>query len=72
LVYPRNPDMFWSFKNVLRLVSKRAAFPPLGSITIAAMLTSARRPTARANNTEAVLNFKPKLNREFLQSVIAS
>ncbi len=38
LVYPSNPDTFWSFKHVLRLVSKRAAFPPLGLLTVAALL----------------------------------
>jgi len=38
LVYPRSPDTFWSFKHVLKLVSKKAAFPPLGLLTVAAML----------------------------------
>ena len=38
LVYPQNPDTFWSFKHVLRFVSKRSTFPPLGLLTIAAML----------------------------------
>jgi radical SAM superfamily enzyme YgiQ (UPF0313 family) len=38
LVYPPSPDTFWSFKHVLRCVSKRATFPPLGLLTIAAML----------------------------------
>jgi radical SAM superfamily enzyme YgiQ (UPF0313 family) len=38
LVYPQTPDTFWSFKHLLRFVSKRAAFPPLGLLTIAAML----------------------------------
>lgn len=38
LVYPQTPDTFWSFKYVLRFVSKRAAFPPLGLLTVAAML----------------------------------
>ncbi len=38
LVYPRNPDSFWSFKHVLRLVAKKSAFPPLGLLTVAAML----------------------------------
>jgi radical SAM superfamily enzyme YgiQ (UPF0313 family) len=38
LVYPRTPDTFWSFKHVLRFVSKKAAFPPLGLLTVAAML----------------------------------
>ena len=38
LVYPRSPDTFWSFKHVLKFVSKKAAFPPLGLLTVAAML----------------------------------
>jgi len=38
LVYPQNPDTFWSFKHVLRCVSKRSTFPPLGLLTIAALL----------------------------------
>jgi len=40
LVYPSCPDTFWSFKHVLRFVAKRAAFPPLGLLTVAAMLPS--------------------------------
>lgn len=38
MVYPQNPDTFWSFKHVLRFVSKRSTFPPLGLLTIAGML----------------------------------
>ncbi len=38
LVSPQTPDTFWSFKHVLRFVSKRASFPPLGLLTVAAML----------------------------------
>lgn len=38
LVAPRTPDTFWSFRYALRFVSKRAAFPPLGLLTVAAML----------------------------------
>ena len=38
LVYPSTPETFWSFKHVLRFVSKRAAFPPLGLLTVAALL----------------------------------
>ena len=38
MVYPQNPDTFWSFKHVLRFVSKRSPFPPLGLLTVAAML----------------------------------
>ena len=38
LVYPRNPDTYWSFKHALKFVSKKAVNPPLGLITIASML----------------------------------
>jgi radical SAM superfamily enzyme YgiQ (UPF0313 family) len=38
LVYPQCPDTFWSFKHALKFVSKKAAFPPLGALTVAAML----------------------------------
>ncbi len=37
-VYPNYPDTFWSFKKALKYVSKKAAFPPLGLLTVAAML----------------------------------
>ncbi len=38
LVNPLVPDTFWSFKHAVRFVSKRATFPPLGLLTVAAML----------------------------------
>ena len=38
LVYPVFPDTFWSFKHALRFVRKRASTPPLGLITVAALL----------------------------------
>jgi len=38
LVYPETPSTFWSFKDALKFVSKKAAEPPLGLITVAAML----------------------------------
>ncbi len=38
LVYPEIPSTFWSFKDALRFVSKKSAEPPLGLITVAAML----------------------------------
>jgi len=40
LVYPKNPDTFWSFKHALKFISRKAAFPPLGLLTVAAMLPS--------------------------------
>ncbi len=38
LVYPKYPDTFWSFKHALRFISKKASLPPLGLLTVAAML----------------------------------
>ena len=43
LVSPRTPHTFWSFHHVLRFVGKRAAFPPLGLLTVAAMVPTAWR-----------------------------
>jgi len=37
-VYPQYPDTFWGFKHALKFVSKKAALPPLGLLTVAAML----------------------------------
>ncbi len=38
LIHPETPETFWSFKHALRFVSKKAALPPLGLLTVAAML----------------------------------
>jgi radical SAM superfamily enzyme YgiQ (UPF0313 family) len=38
LVYPEFPDTFWSFKHALKFVRKKAGSPPLGLLTVAAML----------------------------------
>ncbi len=38
LVYPQYPDTFWSFRHALKFISKKAAYPPLGLLTVAAML----------------------------------
>lgn len=40
LVYPKCPDSFWSFNHALKFISKKAAVPPLGLITVSAMLPS--------------------------------
>ncbi|MCK4872935.1 MAG: B12-binding domain-containing radical SAM protein [Phycisphaerales bacterium] len=38
LVSPTTPDTFWSFRHVLPLLRRKSAFPPLGLLTVAAML----------------------------------
>jgi len=38
LVYPKYINTFWSFKDALKFISKKATHPPLGLLTVAAML----------------------------------
>lgn len=38
LVYPCYPESFWSFKYALKFIARKASFPPLGLLTVAAML----------------------------------
>ncbi|HSG45910.1 MAG TPA: cobalamin-dependent protein, partial [Anaerolineales bacterium] len=38
LVYPEFPETFWSFKHALKFIQKKASAPPLGLLTVAAML----------------------------------
>jgi radical SAM superfamily enzyme YgiQ (UPF0313 family) len=38
LIYPQFPDTYWSFKHALKFLGKRAAQPPLGLMTVAALL----------------------------------
>jgi radical SAM superfamily enzyme YgiQ (UPF0313 family) len=37
LIYPEMPTTYWSFKYALAFTGKRASFPPLGLITVAAL-----------------------------------
>lgn len=41
LVYPGFPDTFWGYKHAVRFIGKKAALPPLGLMTVAAMLPAA-------------------------------
>ncbi len=38
LVYPKMPDTFYAMRHFIDVIGKRAAYPPLGLLTIAAML----------------------------------
>lgn len=38
LVYPEFPDTYWSFRYALAFENKQSAFPPLGLLTVSAML----------------------------------
>jgi len=54
LVYPKYPDTFWSFKYALKFISKKATLPPLGLLTVAAMLPSAWEKKLVDMNVEAL------------------
>ena len=41
LVYPEFPDTYWSFKHALAFERKQASFPPLGLMTVSALLPEA-------------------------------
>ena len=41
IVYPQVAETFWSFKHALRVVQRKSAFPPLGALTVAALLPDA-------------------------------
>jgi radical SAM superfamily enzyme YgiQ (UPF0313 family) len=38
MIYPKFPDTFWSFRYALSFIHKKSAFPPLGLLTVAALL----------------------------------
>lgn len=38
LIYPKYPETFWSFGYALKLIGKKATLPPLGLLTVGAML----------------------------------
>jgi radical SAM superfamily enzyme YgiQ (UPF0313 family) len=40
MVYPKIPTTYWSFDHALPFIGKESAFPPLGLLTVAAMLPS--------------------------------
>jgi radical SAM superfamily enzyme YgiQ (UPF0313 family) len=41
LISPEFPDTFWSFKHAVPFIRRKASFPPLGLLTVAAMLPDA-------------------------------
>lgn len=40
LVYPKYPETFWGFKYAIKFISKKSVYPPLGLLTVAALLPS--------------------------------
>lgn len=54
LIYPKFRDSYWFFEKVLELIDKRAMMPPLGLITVAAILPQDWEFRLRDRNIEAV------------------
>ena len=38
LIYPEYPNTFWSYSEILKIIDRKAIFPPLGLLTVASML----------------------------------
>lgn len=62
LVYPEYPDTFWSFKHALKFISKKAVNPPLGLLTVSAMLPG------EWNKKLIDLNIEPLKTKDIIQS----
>ena len=41
LVYPEMPPTFWTMDHLVEMVGKKASYPPLGLLTVAALLPDA-------------------------------
>ena len=40
-IYPEFPKTFWSYEKILELVNRKVLLPPLGMVTVAALLPPA-------------------------------
>jgi hypothetical protein len=56
LIYPEFPDTFWSFRYALKFINRKASSPPLGLLTIAAMLPEAWEKRLVDMNVESLQN----------------
>ena len=54
LIYPEFPDTYWSFKHALAFLGKSAAQPPLGLMTVAALLPATWNKRLVDTNVESL------------------
>ncbi|WP_040857346.1 DUF4070 domain-containing protein [Thiorhodovibrio frisius] len=54
LIYPRFRESYWSFEKVMELINKRAMMPPLGLVTVAAILPQTWDMRLRDHNIEPI------------------
>jgi hypothetical protein len=52
LIYPEFPDTLWSFRHALKFLGKRAAQPPFGLMTVAALLPGSWKKRLVDTNVE--------------------
>ncbi len=56
LVYPEYLKTFWSFEYVMKILGRKAAYPPLGLLTISSMLPKHWNKRLVDTNTEKLNN----------------
>ncbi len=56
LIYPQSPETFWSFKHALKFIAKKAVHPPLGLLTVAAILPESWDKKLVDENVEPLLD----------------
>lgn len=54
IINPKFPATYWSFKHAVGFLGKKAAFPPLGLLTVAAMLPESWTPRLVDTNVRAL------------------
>jgi len=60
LVYPQMPDTFYAMKHFMKVIGKKAAYPPLGLLTIASLFP------AEWEKRLLDLNIKPLSEKDLL------
>ncbi|RIH64490.1 DUF4070 domain-containing protein [Mariniphaga sediminis] len=56
MIYPKYPDTYWSFTHALKFISRKAAVPPLGLLTVSAMLPESWQKRLVDLNVEELKN----------------
>ena len=71
LVYPEMPDTFYAMKHFMQVVNKKAAYPPLGLLTVAALLPKEWDKIDKKIKSSKLINFYDKIleaNPEFCEN----
>ena len=56
MIYPKFPETFWSFTYALSFIGRKSAFPPLGLLTVAALLPAEWSCRLKDLNCEGITN----------------